>query len=367
MRGAFSGAALNRAFTNLLHPSKKGNVALAAMGMLGPGGEHLYEPGGKWDQTRLVDLLGKFEQRVRSDPAYRASRAPVLGLGPKASAQDVITAAFQAVGGAAGSRPMGAWADPTFVALWDRVAKTMPELPGAIEQQATWLNTLNDQTKRTVTNFGTLAADVGTATLGFQGLITKVGDFASTLDRFVLAHPKATGVGVEGIEVGTGVAAIAAATGLARVGAFALGMGEATTAVITFGGQLSLLALGLYELARVADWGISRFGSTGNVHAPGAPLPPLDGSMHEALSRLSPAARRAAYAEPVPYRAGEPVSAHGGGDLHVHGNLVVHVNKADALDAKTFVRELERGLRSTGHSTGGSGPESTAVHGYFPR
>jgi|GEM_PF-5807421 len=362
MRGAFSGAALNRAFTNLLHPSKKGNVALAAMGMLGPGGEHMYEPGGKFSLTAVIDELGKFKQQLQ-DPGFRRSRATALGMGPGASANDVLTAALQAVGGAAGARPMGAWADKTFVDLWDRVAKTLPEVPGALEQQATWLNTLNDQTKRTVTNFGTLAADIGTSTLGFQGLITKVGDFASVLDRFVLAHPKATGAGVEGIEVGTGVAAIAAATGLARVGAFALGMGEATTAVITFGGQLSLLALGLYELARVADWGISRFGSTGNVHAPGTPLPPLDRSMHAALSGFSPAARASFYAHPVPSPApGEPVSAHHGGDhIEIH-HLTIHADKGTDMDK--LIADIRRGARSTGASTGGAGPESMATHGF---
>lgn len=367
MRGAFSGAALNRAFTNLLHPSKKGNIALAAMGMLGPGGEHLYEPGGKWDQTRLVDLLGKFEQRVRSDPAYRESRAAVLGMGPKASAQDVITAAFQAVGGAAGSRPMGAWGDATFVALWDRVAKTMPELPGAIEQQTIWLNTLNDQTKRTITNFSTLASDIGTSTLGFQSLISKVGDFAMVLDRTVLAHRTATGVGVEGLEAATGLAAIASATGLARVGAFALGMGEATSALITFGGQLGVISLAIYELARIADWGISKFGSTGNVFPPGTPLPALDSSTHAALSHLSPAARAAAYARPVPYDVGEPISAHHGGDhIEVH-HLEVHYDKGTATDAEALIAAIRRRVRSTGTSTGGAGPESTATHGWFGR
>ena len=68
------------------------------MGMLGPGGAHLYEPGGRFDLTRLVHLLGQFEQRVKSDPAYRASRAAVLGLGPKASAQDVVVAALRPSG-----------------------------------------------------------------------------------------------------------------------------------------------------------------------------------------------------------------------------------------------------------------------------
>ena len=75
------------------------------------------------------------------------------------------------------------------------------------------------------------------------------------LDRTVLAHRTATGVGVEGLEAATGLAAIASATGLARVGAFALGMGEATSALITFGGQLGVISLAIYELARIADWG----------------------------------------------------------------------------------------------------------------
>lgn len=364
MRGAFSGAALNRMFTNLMHPSKKGEISLAAMGMLGPGGAHLYEPGGRFDLTRLVHLLGQFEQRVKSDPAYRASRAAVLGLGPKASAQDVVVAALQAVGGAAGARPMGALADPQFVALIDRLAKTLPELPGAIEQQTIWLNTLNDQTKRTITNFSTLASDIGTSTLGFQSLISKVGDFAMVLDRTVLAHRTATGVGVEGLEAATGLAAIASATGLARVGAFALGMGEATSALITFGGQLGVISLAIYELARIADWGISKFGSTGNVFPPGTPLPALDSSPRAALSHLSPAARASFYTHPVPVAApGEPVSAHGEAPIHI-GVINVHYEKSTPGDAEKLIADIRRGVRSTGSSTGAAGPESVGVHGF---
>jgi hypothetical protein len=64
---------------------------------------------------------------------------------------------------------------------------------------------------------------------GFQSLAMKAGDVATALDRFVLTHPRATGVGIEGLEVGTVIAGIAAATGLARLGAFALGLGETTS------------------------------------------------------------------------------------------------------------------------------------------
>jgi hypothetical protein len=71
---------------------------------------------------------------------------------------------------------------------------------------------------------------------------------------------------------------------------------------------------------------------------------------------------------PSAYPAAPPaLAAHGGGDhIEVH-HLEVHYDKASAADAEKLIHDLRRMSRSTGSSTGASGPESTAVHGYFPR
>jgi hypothetical protein len=83
--------------------------------------------------------------------------------------------------------------------------------------------------------------------------------------------------------------------------------------------------------------------------------------MGEALGHLSPAARRAAFAEPIPYHAGEPLAAHGD-HIEIH-HLEIHYDKASAADAEALIAALRRGVRTTGHSTGGPGPESKGVHG----
>jgi hypothetical protein len=200
--------------------------------------------------------------------------------------QDVLTAAFQGIGGAAGARPLGLIGDPKFQSLWQRIAETLPKLPDATEQQTILLGTLNDQTKRAITNFDTLAADIGmTVVPGFQSLAMKAGDVASALDRFVLGHPRATGVGIEGMEVGTGMAAIAAATGLARLGAFALGLGVATDGLLAFGGELGLAVLALVEITRAVDAFAGWMMPLGK-RPTGRPLTPAD--LHRPIGELPP-------------------------------------------------------------------------------
>jgi hypothetical protein len=95
-----------------------------------------------------------------------------------------------------------------------------------------------------------------------------------------------------------------------------------------------------------------------STHPAGTPLPALD---PHAWDHLSPAARHAFYARPEP--GAEALSAHGG-YLHVHGNLVVHVDKAPAADTEKLIADLRRAVRSSGPSTGAAGTESVATHGY---
>jgi hypothetical protein len=62
----------------------------------------------------------------------------------------------------------------------------------------------------------------------------------------------------------------------------------------------------------------------------------------------------------------DPLSAHGEAPIHI-GVVNVHYEKSTPGDAERLIHDLRRAARSTGPSTGGAGPESTGVHGWFGR
>ena len=361
-RGPFSGASLSRLFTQSLHPSKHGVMALAAMGMLGPGGvpNYLDPRTGAFNLPAFIGDLARFQGRL-ADPSARRQIAPVLGLPAGAASTQIEAAAFNMAFGAAGARPAFLLGDPKFVQLFENIEKALPNLLNAYDMQRQVLGLLNEQSLRLATNFQTLEADVGSRLVpGFQSLTSSLADATSRLDVDMRAHPAVATAAAEGIFGLGAFGTTAAATYLLRKGLMAFGWEAAGETLGAAAGYAFLGAVAAYFAAK----GISAFGSTGNVYAPGTPLPPLDRSMHEALSGFSPAARASFYAHPVPAAApGEPVSAHGG-DLHVHGNLIVNVDKATAADTAELIAAIRRGARTTGSSTGGAGPESPGVHGF---
>ena len=378
-RGPFSGATQQRFWTQLLHPSRKGTMAEAAMGMLGPGGlPNFLDPAGHVDIMRVIAELQTFRQRMAADPRQRREAAQALGL-PAASAPTVIeSAAVNAAFQAAGARAALAFMDPQFVSNFQNIVKALPDLLGAIDYQQKLLGLANEQTVRLETNFQKLESHIGIRLVpGFQNLTTSLADAVDRVDRFMTMHPGAATATAYGIAGAGTVLTVAGVSMVAQAAFKALGWQSA--------GKILGVAMGDAFLAAV----IGYFGYEGgkgllNKYGLGGTTGPLPGGFPWMFPKPAPPATDPSWSAwwnyfghgtpppllpsltpsaPAPYHAGEPAAAHGGDHIEIH-HLEVHYEKSSPADAEKLIADIRRGARSTGASTGGPGVESPGVHGF---
>jgi hypothetical protein len=176
-----------------------------------------------------------------------------------------------------------------------------------------------------------------------KSFIRTVDEGVDALTRYMAKHPAQRDVVSQyGIGGGTAVAGTVALTRLLQYGLKTFGWDAAATGIGTAMGTAFLLAVGGAFQFKMASLG-SELG-----HKIG------EGLLH-LFGRETPAA-----AAPL-----SPMSAHSeAAPIVVHGDLHVHNEKATAADAEALVALIRRGVRTTGASTGGPGPESMATHGH---
>jgi hypothetical protein len=246
--------------------------------------------------------------------------------------------------------------------------------PTIEESQMRFLNTLPGRFAQLATDANSLATVLGQRLdPKMTSFIKSVDDATNSLTQYLAKHPGAADVTVGGVAAATGFAAAASATMLIKAGLRAFGWDAAATTFGKLSGGAFLLTIGAafqYEMMSLAsDMGkaIGR-GILGLLHPAGGSLPPILGPGMGGGSVPG-----WAFPSVFPSASSAPIAAHAPiSELPIHiEHLEVKLDAREIKDMDKFsdalVMHLRRHVRSTGASTGGTGPESTATHGHFGR